>query len=65
MPVTTPTADPPLEPPGIRVGSWGLRLWGEVTPSANSWVVALPMTIAPGGPQPGDALGVGGRECSR
>ena len=47
MPVATVIADPPLEPPGMRVGSCGLRLCGFVTPSANSWVVALPMMTAP------------------
>ncbi len=51
MPVATAMAEPPLEPPGMRVGSWGLRLWGVVTPSANSWVVALPSTTAPARPQ--------------
>ena len=47
MPVATEIADPPLEPPGMRVGSWGLRLCGVVTPRANSWVLALPTITAP------------------
>ena len=55
MPVATATAEPPLEPPGMRVGSWGLRLCGLVTPRANSWVVGLGQDDRPGGPQPGDA----------
>ena len=47
MPVLTAMADPPLDPPGMRSGSWGLRLWGVVTPRANSWVDTLARTIAP------------------
>ena len=47
MPVATAMADPPLEPPGMRVRSRGLRAWGVVTPSANSWVAALPTITAP------------------
>src|SRR6266568_8434944 len=47
MPVDTAMAEPPLEPPGIRARSWGLRLWGVVTPSANSWVETLAMMTAP------------------
>ena len=38
---------PPLEPPGIRVGSCGLRACGLVTPSANSCVEVLPRITAP------------------
>ncbi len=60
MPVATAIAEPPLEPPGMRVGSWGLRLCGLVTPSANSWVVTLARTIAPAAAQPGDRGGVAG-----
>ncbi len=46
-PVATAMPDPPLDPPGIRSGSHGLRAWGVVTPSANSWVATLPSTTAP------------------
>ena len=47
IPVATAIADPPLEPPGIRVGSCGLRACGLVTPSANSCVEVLPRITAP------------------
>ncbi len=47
MPVATAMADPPLEPPGLRVLSQGLRLCGVVTPSANSCVWVLPVMMAP------------------
>ena len=47
MPVTSEIAEPPLDPPGIRESSQGLLDWGVVTPSANSWVTALPAMAAP------------------
>ena len=47
IPVATAIALPPLEPPGIRVGSCGLRACGLVTPSANSCVEVLPRITAP------------------
>ena len=47
MPVLTAMADPPLDPPGMRDWSWGLRLCGVVTPRANSWVDTLASTMAP------------------
>ena len=40
-------AEPPLDPPGIRLRSHGLRVGGVDTPSANSWVRVFPSTIAP------------------
>ena len=45
--MATAIALPPLEPPGIRVGSCGLRACGLVTPSANSCVEVLPRITAP------------------
>ena len=45
--MATAIAQPPLEPPGIRVGSCGLRACGLVTPSANSCVEVLPRITAP------------------
>jgi hypothetical protein len=47
IPVATAIADPPLEQPGMRLGSCGLRLCGVQTPSANSCVAALPSSTAP------------------
>jgi len=62
-PVSVPTAAaaspaasaaplPPEEPPGIRLGSWGLRVVPKcgfvvVTPKASSWVFVLPSRTAP------------------
>ena len=51
-PVASATPEPPLEPPGTRSRSHGLRQVGkcglvEVIPQANSCVSALPITIAP------------------
>src|SRR5207302_10253752 len=52
MPLATAAADPPLEPPGVLVGSHGLRVVPHalvcvkaVTP--NSGAAVLPMGIAP------------------
>src|SRR5918997_4837980 len=39
VPLATATADPPELPPGIRLGSHGLRAGGLIVPAANSWVV--------------------------
>ncbi len=47
IPVAAAMAEPPVEPPGMRPASQGFRLWGVVTPRANSWVSVLPMMIAP------------------
>ncbi len=47
IPVATAIAEPPLDPPGMRVGSCGLRACGLVTPSANSCVLVLPRITAP------------------
>ena len=51
-PVASATPEPPLDPPGTRVGSHGLRQVSkcglvEVMPHANSCVSVLPITIAP------------------
>src|SRR6188474_853738 len=51
-PVATATADPPLEPPGIRDVSHGLRVGPKAEcsveePIANSSQFVLPMTTAP------------------
>src|SRR3954452_13061577 len=51
-PAATAAALPPLEPPGTRVGSCGLRVGPKAEfsvdePIANSSRVVLPMTTAP------------------
>ena len=53
-PKLAPTAAPvpPLDPPGLRVGSYGLRVWPPndatvVMPRASSCMFVLPRTIAP------------------
>ena len=43
---------PPLDPPGLRSGSYGLRVWPPsearvVIPRASSCMFVLPRTIAP------------------
>ena len=43
---------PPLDPPGLRRGSYGLRVWPPndamvVIPRASSCMLVLPRTIAP------------------
>ena len=58
MPVATAIAQPPLDPPGIRVGSCGLRACGLVTPSANSCVRRLAEDHGAGGAPEVDAVGV-------
>jgi hypothetical protein len=51
-PAATAAADPPLEPPGTLLGSWGLRV-GPVQefsvdePIANSSRLVLPIRIPP------------------
>ena len=52
MPAATAAAEPPLDPPGVRVGSQGLRVGpcssGSVTAaSPNSGVLVLPRMIRP------------------
>src|SRR3954454_24971018 len=51
-PAATAAADPPLEPPGTRVRSCGLRVGPNAEfsvdePIANSSRLVLPMTMAP------------------
>src|SRR6185369_7884475 len=51
-PAATATAEPPLDPPGTRDGSWGLRLgpnaeFSVEEPIANSSRFVLPITIPP------------------
>ena len=59
---TSPAASaapvPPLEPPGMRPVSQGLRVVGVTTPKANSWVWVLPMGTAPAAGQQVHAVGV-------
>ena len=52
MPVATATAEPPLDPPGERDGSSGLRISPNpesslVVPNANSCRLVLPTNTAP------------------
>ena len=52
MPLATAAADPPLEPPELRVGSQGFRVGpcdsgSAVGISPNSGVFALPMITNP------------------
>src|SRR5205807_10217894 len=52
MPATTAAAEPPEDPPGIRLGSRGLRTvpWCGlllVIPNAHSWRLVLPTTTQP------------------
>ena len=51
-PAATAAPVPPLEPPGLRDGSYGLRVWPPkdatvVMPRASSCMLVLPSTIAP------------------
>ena len=51
-PAATAAPVPPLEPPGLRVGSYGLRVCPPaeltvVSPYASSCMLALPMMTAP------------------
>src|SRR4051812_34448238 len=48
----TAAAVPPLDPPGLRLGSYGLRVWPPaelivVIPYASSCRLVLPMMTAP------------------
>ena len=52
MPAATAAAEPPLDPPGVRSTSHGLRVTPQVTDSVNghrpsSGIVVLPTTTAP------------------
>ena len=52
IPAATAAAEPPLEPPGVRSVSHGLRVTPQVIDSVNgqsptSGIVVLPTTIAP------------------
>jgi hypothetical protein len=52
MPVASATAEPPEEPPGMRMGSNGLPEGPytgllELAPAPNSGTLVLPTTIAP------------------
>ena len=63
-PAATAAALPPLEPPGVRCGSQGLRVTPQVADSvkpqiASSGSSVLPTTIAPGLAQPPHHLRVG------
>src|SRR5580698_4382153 len=46
-PAATAAAEPPLEPPGMRERSHGLRTGGVIVPQAYSCVRVLPSRIAP------------------
>src|SRR5271169_281991 len=51
-PAATAAADPPLDPPGTRLASWGLCVGPEhefsvELPMANSSMFVLPSTTAP------------------
>ena len=51
-PAATAAAEPPLDPPGVRSVSHGLRVTPQVTDSVNghspsSGIVVLPTTTAP------------------
>ena len=51
-PAATAAAEPPLEPPGTRLVSWGLRVGPKAEfsveePMANSSRLVLPTTTAP------------------
>ena len=63
-PAATAAAEPPLEPPGVRSVSHGLRVTPHVIDSVNghrpsSGIFVLPTTIAPASLQPAHDLGVG------
>ncbi len=52
IPAATAAAEPPLEPPGVRSVSHGLRVMPQVIDSVNghspsSGIFVLPITIAP------------------
>ena len=62
-PAATAAAEPPLEPPGVRSVSHGLRVTPHVIDSVNghspsSGIVVLPITIAPASRSRAHDLGV-------
>src|SRR3954466_10688456 len=69
MPAAPATADPPLDPPGIRSGAHGLRAGPNAEfsfeePIANSSHLVLPTTTARAAPRRGTAVASrGGRNC--
>src|SRR5436853_7548072 len=71
MPAATAAALPPLEPPGTRVTSCGLRVGPNAEfsvddPMANSSRLVLPTTIAPASCSRDTIVAsYGGRQCSR
>src|SRR5947199_8487457 len=71
MPEATAAALPPLEPPGTRVTSCGLRVGPKAEfsvdePMANSSRFVLPTTIAPAScSRETMVASYGGRQCSR
>src|SRR5438128_1816262 len=70
-PAATAAALPPLEPPGTRLRSWGLRVgpnaeFSVEDPMANSSRLVLPMTIAPAARTRSTTVAsYGGRQPSR
>ena len=67
MPAATLAAEPPLDPPGERVGSCGLRAGPNaessfVVPNANSCRLVLPMKTAPAWRRCGDRRRVARRD---
>ena len=73
MPAATAAAEPPLDPPGVRSTSHGLRVTPQVTDSVNghrpsSGIVVLPTTTAPAARSrrtTSASLGGAGRERAR
>src|SRR3954452_12906735 len=70
-PAATAAALPPLEPPGTREWSWGLRVgpnaeFSVELPMANSSRLVLPMTTAPAATMRSTTVAsYGGRQPSR
>src|SRR5205814_7280390 len=70
-PAATATADPPLDPPGLRSGAQGLRVGPNAEfsfdePMANSSQFVLPTTTAPAASSRATAVAsYGGTYCSR
>ena len=69
MPAATATADPPLDPPGDRVGSSGWRTGPNaesslVVPNANSCRLVLPTSTAPARRSRAVTGGVARRACA-
>src|SRR5204863_7145057 len=71
MPAATATADPPLDPPGIRSSAQGLRVTPNAEfsvddPIANSSQLVLPTITAPAASRCFTAVASnGGTNCSR